>query len=97
MENGNSFENTSDLKERDALLRNIRFYRADAAGNVTLFVMTHVNEADYARVARGLLAIGELDGDEIAGEQVAFVVDEDTMCMCGHEFCGNASRSFALM
>jgi hypothetical protein len=59
--------------------------------------MSHVDESDYARVARSLLAIGELDGDEIAGEQVAFVVDEDTMCMCGHEFCGNASRSFALM
>lgn len=77
--------------------REIRFFRADAAGNVTLLVTSHVEEADYAAVARYLLAINELDGDEIAGEQVAFVVDEDTMCMCGHEFCGNASRSFALM
>ena len=83
--------------KKDVPKREIRFFRADAAGNVTLLVTSHVEEADYAAVARYLLAINELDGDEIAGEQVAFVVDEDTMCMCGHEFCGNASRSFALM
>ena len=70
----------------------IKFYIADAAGNVTLFVTSHVSEQDYARVA-GML----LDKEDLGGEQVAFVVDENTMCMCGHEFCGNASRAFALM
>lgn len=70
----------------------IKFYIADAAGNVTLFVTSHVSEQDYAQVA-GML----LDKKDLGGEQVAFIVDENTMCMCGHEFCGNASRAFALM
>ena len=70
----------------------IKFRIANTSGNVTLFVTSHVDEKDYAGVAEVLLS-----KEELGGEQVAFVVDENTMCMCGHEFCGNASRAFALM
>ena len=70
----------------------LKIYTADAAGNVTIFVASPVEEADYTSVATALLA-----AEDLGGEQVAFVVDDDTICMCGHEFCGNASRSFALM
>lgn len=35
--------------------------------------------------------------DELHGEQVAFVTGERSFEMCGLEFCGNASRAFALM
>jgi hypothetical protein len=90
-------KDSSFTKTEKPSYRRLRFCRVDAAGNITLFVTSHVDTADYADIARRLLSVEELDGDEIAGEQVAFVVDEKTMCMCGHEFCGNASRSFALM
>lgn len=70
----------------------IKFRRIDTSGNVTLFVTSRVDEKDYANVAEVLLG-----REELGGEQVAFVIDENTMCMCGHEFCGNASRAFALM
>ena len=70
----------------------IKIRTINTSGNVTLFVTSHVDEKDYANVAEVLLS-----KEELGGEQVAFVVDENTMCMCGHEFCGNASRAFALM
>ena len=70
----------------------------DPAGNTTLMVLTPVPRSEYAEVAKKLL---EIDFDEYCdwrgtayGEQVAFVL-EDKMEMCGLEFCGNASRSYA--
>lgn len=65
--------------------------RANPAGNITLFVKTPVERADYAAVGKALLDIKDLDA-----EQVAFICGPDKMEMCGLEFCGNASRSFAL-
>lgn len=69
---------------------NIRI--ADPAGNITIFVMDPFARKDYQSVATQLLAM-----DEFHAEQVAFVKSADSMEMCGLEFCGNASRSFALM
>ena len=34
---------------------------------------------------------------EFGAEQVGFVLDDNTMEMCGLEFCGNASRAFGLL
>lgn len=70
----------------------VRIRIADPAGNITIFVLDRFDRADYARVASELLSI-----DEIGAEQVAFVTGERSMEMCGLEFCGNASRAFALM
>lgn len=69
---------------------------ADSSGNITIMVLSPVERADYADVAQVLL-----DNKGLGGEQVAFVVptgpDGDAkMEMCGLEFCGNASRAFAL-
>ncbi|MBQ6622414.1 MAG: metallopeptidase family protein [Mogibacterium sp.] len=72
--------------------RSLRIRVADPAGNITIFVLDPVRREDYAPVAQALLAMREF-----RGEQVAFVTGEDSMEMCGLEFCGNASRSFALM
>jgi len=67
---------------------------ADCSGNITIMVLTPVNRSDYKVVAQALL-----DNEAMGGEQVAFVVPggpADKMEMCGLEFCGNASRAFAL-
>ncbi len=65
---------------------------ANPAGNITIFVLDRFPRSQYQTVASQLLAI-----DELKGEQVAFVTGPDSLEMCGLEFCGNASRSFALM
>ena len=65
---------------------------ADSAGNITIFVLTKVPRCEYAEIAQKLLAL-----KEYKGEQVCFVIDDDSAEMCGLEFCGNASRSFGLL
>ncbi|MBQ6622213.1 MAG: hypothetical protein IJH75_05210 [Mogibacterium sp.] len=72
--------------------RSIRIRAADPAGNITIFVLDRVDRSEYAKIAQALLALPEL-----RGEQVGFVTGPSSMEMCGLEFCGNASRSFALM
>ncbi len=72
--------------------KNIRVQVADASGNITIFVLDYFDRSQYQTVATQLL-----DMEALGGEQVAFVTGEASMEMCGLEFCGNASRSFALM
>lgn len=71
---------------------------ADCSGNITIFVTTPTDRSDYKVVAQALL-----DDVALAGEQVAFILplantgdSLPRMEMCGLEFCGNASRAFAL-
>lgn len=72
--------------------KNIRVQVADASGNITIFVLDYFDRSQYQEVATQLLEM-----EDLGGEQVAFVTGENSMEMCGLEFCGNASRSFALM
>ena len=71
---------------------------ADPAGNITIFVKDRFDRRHYPEVANQLL-----DMKELKGEQVAYIIDLEgkeglpKMEMCGLEFCGNASRSFALL
>ena len=80
---------------------------ANASGNITAFVLDETPRYQYEKIADQLLANGEYKA-----EQVAFVKKIDkvkgpnnsasdgavgTMEMSGLEFCGNASRSFAMM
>lgn len=74
------------------------------SGNITIMVLTPIDRSDYKEVARKLLDMKELNG-----EQVAYILPPKTtetsnstigeqypeMEMCGLEFCGNASRAFA--
>lgn len=69
---------------------------ANPAGNKTIFVLDHFERTDYKDIADKLLA-----NQEIAAEQVGFIIpatglEPGRMEMCGQEFCGNASRSYAL-
>jgi len=66
----------------------LSYILADPSGNTTAFVLTPVPPALRPAVARQVMAA-------LAAEQVAFVHD-GRMDMMGGEFCGNASRSFAL-
>ena len=66
--------------------------RADPAGNITLFVRTPVDKAQYGAVGEKLLALPELKG-----EQVGFLLGDGRMEMAGGEFCGNATRAFGLL
>lgn len=65
---------------------------ANPAGNITAFVLDHVERSSYAEVARRIF-----DMEDLAVEQVGFVLDDNTMEMSGLEFCGNATRSFGLL
>lgn len=66
----------------------LSYILADPSGNTTAFVLSPVPPAQYGPVARSVMA-------RLDAEQVAFVHD-GRMDMMGGEFCGNASRSFAL-
>lgn len=65
---------------------------ADPAGNKTIFVTTPVDRSCYQKAASFLLSL-----EEFEAEQVAFILPDGRMEMCGMEFCGNASRTYALI
>lgn len=73
-------------------MRKLRVVRADPAGNITLFVLTPVGKAECAAVATQLMAIRELQA-----EQVGFIFPNGHMEMEAGEFCGNASRAYGFL
>ena len=46
-------------------MRKLRVVRADPAGNITLFVLTPVGKAECAAVATQLMAIRELQAEQV--------------------------------
>lgn len=79
--------------------KKIKIIVADPAGNITIFVKDRFERSMYAEVAKQLLTM-----ENLSGEQVAFMLDtpscgraQGKMEMCGLEFCGNGSRSFGLI
>jgi len=75
-------------------MRNIKYVIADPAGNITIFVLSPVDRADYQEVADFLLA------KHPDAEQLGYILPYEEgklprMEMAGLEFCGNATRSFA--
>ncbi len=69
---------------------------ANPAGNKTIFVLDRFEKSEYKKIANKLL-----ENREINAEQIGFIIpasenDPGRMEMCGQEFCGNASRSYAL-
>jgi diaminopimelate epimerase len=91
---------TQAYQERNLLimsLSSIQIIAADPAGNKTIFVLTPVSREFYQPIASYLLSLKEHNA-----EQIAFVLPDEPglhgrMEMCGLEFCGNASRTFALI
>ncbi len=72
-------------------MKKVEYFVANPAGNITIFVTSPAQRSEYQEIAQKLLAI-----EELHGEQVGFIKEDNRMEMCGLEFCGNASRSFAL-
>lgn len=72
--------------------QSIKIRVSNPAGNITIFVMENFERNLYQKIATQLLAM-----EDFKAEQVAFVKSKYRMEMCGLEFCGNASRSFALI
>jgi len=75
------------------MIRTIDYLIMDPEGNITILVLTETDRRDYQKVAQVLLdACPE-------AEQVGYILPEGEglprMEMCGLEFCGNATRSFA--
>lgn len=78
--------------------RRLDYIIADPEGNTTILVLSPVDRADYQSVAKELLDLNP------EAEQVGYILapnpeDPDphpAMEMCGLEFCGNATRAFAL-
>lgn len=91
--------------------KKIEIVVANPSGNITIFVKTPCIREQYQKIATQLLALEELGAEQVAfvrnlGNASAdsteaasdLVADIDgAMDMCGMEFCGNASRAFALM
>ena len=69
----------------------LKVLRADPAGNITLFVLSPMDKADYPAIASKLMAM-----PQFAAEQVGFIHD-DRMDMEAGEFCGNASRAYGML
>lgn len=79
------------VNKESNIMEYLEWIRVDSAGNITCLVTTKVHRSLYLEVAERLLSLSDQDF-----EQVGFIIDNTTMEMAGLEFCGNASRGFAL-
>lgn len=75
---------------------NISYTKIDPAGNITVIVDSFVSREQQSRVA------AELMKRDVTVEQVGFLEKPDDPCcavrlqMMGGEFCGNATRAYAM-
>ncbi|MBE6034732.1 hypothetical protein [Aminipila sp.] len=79
--------------------QNLSVIIANPSGNITIFVLTPIPKSQYSLIANKLLSI-----NHFKAEQVCFIKEmnldtniQGSMEMSGLEFCGNASRAFALL
>ncbi len=75
---------------------------ADPAGNITGLVTSPVPRQDYVSVAQEILNFIPADNQKLVMEQVGYIVSPEIggdirIEMMGGEFCGNATRSAALL
>ena len=71
----------------------VKLVRADPAGNITLLVTSPVEPEKRAEVARALLNIPELGGEQVGYLTAPSLGGAARLEMMGGEFCGNALRS----
>lgn len=77
---------------------NIRYIPADPAGNLTGFVLSAAEPKDRAQIAARMMALCPEGFEQIAfASGASLLTDLPRMDMMGGEFCGNASRAFALL
>ena len=75
----------------------IRYIPADPAGNLTAIVLSSVAAQDRAKIAAEMMARCP-EGFEQVGfaDETSLTGDLPTLCMMGGEFCGNATRAYAM-
>ena len=74
----------------------LNILRADPAGNITVFVLDPVEKAHRAAIAEKIMAIPALKAEQVG---YACPSEDDVdghMEMMGGEFCGNATRAYAM-
>lgn len=75
---------------------NVNIVLANPAGNKTVFVLDSMDSSQYKDVAEKLLSDASLGAEQVGFIQAPIRGGQGRMEMCGHEFCGNASRSYGL-
>ncbi len=69
---------------------------ANPAGNRTIIVSNDVDTKDYSDVAKQLLDVKRLRGEQVGYIKKPIMGGDGRLEMMGGEFCGNAARSFGM-
>lgn len=75
----------------------LKVLRANPAGNITLFVLDPVPCGDRAGIAAKLLALPDLDAEQVGFAGPPLCGGAGRVEMAGGEFCGNAARAFGML
>lgn len=75
----------------------LRVLRADPAGNITLYVLDPVEPALRPRVTAHLLGMSQFKAEQLAYCCPPVMGGQGRIEMAGGEFCGNATRAFAMV
>ena len=75
----------------------LRVLRADPAGNITLYVLDPVEPAQRPKVTAHLLGIAQFKAEQLAYCCTPVMGGQGRIEMAGGEFCGNATRAFAMV
>ena len=75
----------------------LRVLRADPAGNITLYVLDPVDPALRPKVTAHLLGMEQFKAEQLAYCCPPVMGGQGRIEMAGGEFCGNATRAFAMV
>lgn len=75
----------------------LRVLRADPAGNITLYVLDPVEPAQRPKVTAHLLGMEQFKAEQLAYCCTPVMGGQGRIEMAGGEFCGNATRAFAMV
>lgn len=75
----------------------LRVLRADPAGNITLYVLDPVEQALRPKVTAHLMGMAQFEAEQLAYCCPPMMGGQGRIEMAGGEFCGNATRAFAMV
>lgn len=75
----------------------LRVLRADPAGNITLYVLDPIDKALRPQVTAHLMGMEQLGAEQLAYCCPPVMGGQGRIEMAGGEFCGNATRAFAMV
>lgn len=75
----------------------LRVLRADPAGNITLYVLDQVDTALRPKVTAQLMGMEQFEAEQLAYCCPPVMGGQGRIEMAGGEFCGNATRAFAMV